>query len=346
MKALFVKEPGENPVLEIRDVPLPEVGKDSALVRVAACGLCHHDVAVMSGLLRRGVSRDIILGHEISGVVEQVGSAVESLSTGDRVVATLTAFCGKCDRCLKGHQYRCRDGKGVGHAINGGFAQYVALPATSLVPIPDGVDIIEACVAACPIGVSLQAISDVAAAQPGETVLVTGAGGGLGAHAIQVAAAKGARVIAVTSSPEKITAIESLGNVEVVLSTDDPDFSEIVLALTGDEGADVVIDTVGSAVFESCLASLSQFGRMAVLGEIQGAKVNFNLTDLLFRDATITGSTGASPENISTALGMIANGDIKPVIQDRIDFSEARKAFRLVQSRNAMGRVVLVPPED
>jgi len=345
MKALYVNEPGAEPDLEVRDVPVPGVADEQVLVRVAACGLCHHDVAVMAGLLRRGVSRDIILGHEISGVIERVGASVNAFDEGDRVVATLTAFCGNCDRCQAGHQYRCREGQGVGHGINGGFAQFVVLPETSLVPIPDGVDLVDACLAACPIGVTIQAISDVAKVKPGETVLVAGAGGGLGIHAIQVAASGGARVMAVTTSPDKIPAIESLG-AEVVLSTEDLDFSEIVLALTGDEGADVVLNTVGSAVFDSCMASLAQFGRMVILGEVEGAKVNFNLTDILFRDATISGSTGASPNNIASALDMMSSGEVKPVIHQRLGLTEAAKAFQLVRSRGATGRVVLIPPAD
>ena len=344
MKALFLDEPGDKPDVNLRDVPIPKVGDDDALVLVAACGLCHHDVAVMSGLLRRGVRPDVILGHEISGTVQQVGASVNSLGEGDRVVATLTAFCGECDRCLGGHQYRCRDAQGIGHAISGGFAQYVMLPATSLMRVPNGIDLVEACLAACPIGVTSQAIHDVAGVQPGETVLVVGAGGGLGTHAVQVAAGAGARVLGVTTSPEKVSAIEGLGNVEVILATDDLDFSEIALALTGDEGVDVVLNTVGSAVFKSCLTGLSQFGRMVVLGEVTGTNVNISLTEVLFRDAVIAGSSGASPSNIARALEMMSEGVVKPVIHDRMDLSNAAEAFGVVRSRRALGRIVLIPP--
>jgi D-arabinose 1-dehydrogenase-like Zn-dependent alcohol dehydrogenase len=345
MKALYVNEPGAEPDLEVRDVPVPGITDNQVLVRVAACGLCNHDVAVMAGLLHRGVSKDVILGHEISGFVDRVGASVHAFSEGDRVVATLTAFCGKCDRCLAGHQYRCREGQGVGHGINGGFAQYVALPETSLVPVPDGLDLVDACVAACPIGVTIQAISDVARVKPGETVLVVGAGGGLGIHAIQVAAAGGARVIAVTTSLDKMPAIESLG-ADVVLSTKDLDFSEIVFALTGDEGVDVILNTVGSAVLESCLASLAQFGRMVILGEVEGAKIGFNITDILFLDATMSGSTGASPSHIASALDMMSSGKVKPVIHQQLGLAEATEAFQLVRSRGATGRIVLIPPAE
>lgn len=344
MKALFVKQPGSEPHLALLEVPIPDIGDADVLVKVAACGLCHHDVAVMTGMLRRGVRPEVVLGHEISGVVQQIGPSVDSINEGDRVVATLTAFCGQCDRCANGHQYRCRQGVGIGHGINGGFAQYVALPATSLLRIPDGVSLAEACLAACPVGVTIQAISDVASLKPGETILVAGAGGGLGAHALQVAAAEGARVIGVTTSPDKIPAIEALGDVEVILSTPDLDFSEIAMALTGDDGADVVLNTVGSAVFNSCLASLSQFGRMVVLGEVTGAKANFSLTDVLFRDAAIIGSTGASPHNIAKALDLMSSGVVKPVVHQSLDLANAAEGLRMLTERTAMGRVILIPP--
>ena len=123
MKALVLEAPGDEPSLALRDVAVPTAGPHDVLVEVAACGLCHHDVAVMRGLLRRGVKQGIILGHEISGRVVEIGDSVSSVEVGDGVVSTLTTFCGECQRCLHGMEYRCLHGRGVGHSIDGGFAQ-------------------------------------------------------------------------------------------------------------------------------------------------------------------------------------------------------------------------------
>ena len=342
MKALFVKTPGDDPELDLRDVETPVPGHGEALVKVSSAGVCSHDVAIMRGLLRRGVDLDVILGHEISGIVDAVGSEVEGIAVGDAVVSTLTVFCGECDRCLSGHEYRCRTGHGLGHGVNGGFAEYMVLPERRLIPLPEGVSVEQASIVACPMGVALQALKDVARVRPGETVLVTGAGGGLGIHALQIAAALGAQVMGATYSEDKLTLLERFAPGQVILGGE-LDFSELVLAFTEDQGADVVIDTVGSAVFYSALRSLGQFGRMVLLGEVEGGRVSFNLTEVIFRDAAIRGSSGASKAHITQVLDLILDGKLEPVISHRVPLSDAKDAYHLVRDRESIGRVVLVP---
>lgn len=344
MKALVLKSGREKPLLELLDVAIPEPGENDVLVRVAACGICYHDVAVVDGTLRRGIKPDVILGHEVSGVVSAIGDAVTYVQPGDKVVAALTAFCGECIRCNAGNEYRCLYGRGFGHALDGGFAQYMSVPQSAVIPVPDSLDLIQASLLACPIGVAISAIEDAARLRSGETALVVGAGGGLGAHLAQVAAALGARVLAVTTSPEKLSALESLPGVETIMADSELDFSEIVLALTEDGGADAVLNPVGSALFGSCVASMAQFGRMVVLGEIAGRAARFNLAELLFRDATVTGSTGASPRHIGRAIDLVASGAIKPILSQQFAFDEAQEAIEQMRDGNTFGRVALIPP--
>ena len=346
MKALVLKPSGENPRLQLRDVAVPTPGDNDVLVRVAACGICYHDVAVVDGTLRRGVKPDVILGHEVSGVVSAVGDAVTSVRPGDRIVAALTAFCGDCPRCESGNEYRCLYGRGFGHALDGGFAQYMSVPQSSVLPIPDSLDLVQASLLACPIGVAVSAIEDAARLQSGETALVVGAGGGLGIHLAQVAAGLGARVLAVTTSPQKLGDLESVPGVETILADGELDFSEIVLALTEDNGADVVLNPVGSALFGSCVASLAQFGRMIVLGEIAGRAARLNLAELLFRDATVTGATGASPRHIRRAIDLVASGKVQPVVSRQFAFDEAQEAIDGMRAAAVFGRVALIPPAD
>lgn len=343
MKALFVKEPGPEPGLEIREVETPEAGPNDVVIGVHAAGLCGHDIAIMTGLLRRGVDHSVILGHEISGTVAQIGSDVTGLSEGDPVITSLTASCGRCDRCNSGLDYRCRYGTGVGHGINGGFAEYIKLPATSVTALPSDIDVVGACLIACPIGVCVRAAKSVAEVSEGESALVTGAGGGLGVHAVQVAGALGAaRVFAATSSPEKLDVLDSYAPGGAILGGE-LDFSELVLAFTEDRGADVVIDTVGSATFRSAIRSLSQYGRMVLLGEVEGGRASLNLTDIMFRDATIYGSTGANRPDIGTAVEMVASGAVTPVVHEAMRLEDAAEAVSLVTSRKVTGRVVLTP---
>lgn len=346
MKALVLRSGDERPQLQLCDVAVPTPGENDVLLRVAACGICYHDVAVVDGTLRRGIKPDLILGHEVSGVVSAVGDGVTSVKPGDRVVAALTAFCGECARCNAGSEYRCLYGRGFGHALDGGFAQYMRVPQSAVIPVPDSLDLVQASLLACPIGVAVSAIEDAARLRSGETALVVGAGGGLGAHLAQVAVASGARALAVTTSPDKLGDLEALPGVETILADSELDFSEIVLALTEDSGADVVLNPVGSALFGSCVASLAQFGRMIVLGEIAGRAARFNLAELLFRDATVTGSTGASPRHIRRAIDLVASGAIRPVLSQQFPFDEAQEAIDRMRAAATFGRVVLIPPED
>lgn len=342
MKALVLDTPGEKPSLSVKDIPIPQLGPRDVLVEVSACGLCHHDVAVMRGILRRGVKPGVILGHEIAGRVAEVSDGVASVRVGDRVCSTLTTFCGQCERCLSGREYRCLSGQGIGHAIDGGFAELVKLPESSLMPIADAIELESASLLACPIGVALQALRDVAQVRAGETVLVVGAGGGLGVHALQLASALGARVIAVTTSPQKVEPLERLGCAEVVLA-DGLDFSEIVQALTEDRGADVAVNIVGSVVFDACVRSMAQFGRMVLLGEVVGGKTQMNLAELLFRDASILSSTGTGRRHIEDAARIVASGQVKPVISQRFALEDAARAYHLVRDKQTFGRVVLIP---
>ena len=342
MKALFVVEPGPTPVFEVREVESPEAGPGEVVMEVAAAGLCGHDIAIMTGLLRRGVDHSVILGHEVSGRIVEVGSGVTGLAVGDPAVASLTASCGVCDRCETGLDYRCRDGLGVGHGTNGGFADYIGLPAASVTPLPPGLDLIGASLIACPIGVCVRAAKSVARISAGETALVTGAGGGLGVHAVQAAGALGAQVFAATSSAEKLEALDRYAPGGAILGGD-LDFSELVLAFTEDQGADVVIDTVGSATFRSSIRSLSQYGRMVLLGEVEGQRASINLTDIMFRDAAVHGSTGASRPDIELAVQMVVDGRVEPVVHQTMPLEAAGEAVNIVAARQATGRITLTP---
>ena len=342
MRALTLENPGKPSRLSVVDLPVPHPGPDEALVRVAACGFCHHDRLVMSGALRRGVRPGVVLGHEIAGVVEEVGAGVDRIRPGDRVVPLLTNACGHCDRCQTGREHRCRNGEGIGHGRNGGFAQFVAVSQHSLVRVPDSLELPPAALLACPAGVALQALTAVEVSA-GETVVITGAGGGLGIHAVQLAAALGARTLAVTSSPHKTPYLSDYGADEVI-ETGELDFAEIVMALTADEGADVVIDTVGAATLRSSVRCLTQYGRLALLGEVGGeGSLRGVIPEIVFRDAGLIGVSGVSGSTLERATALAAEGKLKPVLQEVMPLEEAGRAYELVESRAVLGRVALAP---
>ncbi len=342
MKALALIDPGGPSPLSVVDVPDPVPGLSEALVQVAACGVCHHDLLAAKGVLRRGIKPGVVLGHEFSGTVCSVGAGVTSVSPGQRVVAILTGACGRCDRCLNGLEHRCREGRGIGHSTDGGFAEYAAVPEFSLVALDDDADLPAAALYACPMGVALQGLQQAGQVQPGETVVVTGAGGGLGVHAVQIGAALGARVLAVTSSPDKASTLAGLGAAEVI-ETGELDFSEIVLALTEDEGARVVLDTVGSALFPSNWRSLAQYGRWVMLGEVAGGRVELTPAEIVFRDARIIGSAGVSKASVKQVANLVSQRLVRPVVADSLPLEQVDVALETIANRGALGRILLDP---
>ena len=342
MRALIVEQPGRPPTLSVRDLPIPEPRDNEVLIRVAACGFCYHDLLVMTGTLRRGVRPGVVLGHEISGTVVEVGQDVDTLQPGDPVVTLLTNACGTCQRCLQGQEHRCLNGEGIGHARNGGFAEYVVVQEFSAVPISEDLDLTGASLFGCPMGVALQAVEQVANVREGDSVVVTGAGGGLGIHAIQAAVALGGRVMAVTTSQEKLGEFASLG-AEEILHSDELDFSELVLALTEDQGADVIIDNVGSALFQSTIRSLAQYGRLVLLGEVAGRPVELNLAEIIFRDARVLGSSGVSRASIQRVANMVSEGLMDPIVSQPLPLEEASTIVAAMAERRVLGRVALNP---
>ena len=344
MSALSLVEAGNPPVLAIMEREVPTPGPGEVLLRVDACGFCHHDYLVMTGTLRRGVTPGVVLGHEIAGTVASLGEGAAMFREGDRAVSLLTAACGSCARCLSGREHRCINGAGIGHGRDGGFAEYVALPETALVAIPEDVSPEGAALLACPAGVGLSGL-DGAEVAAGETVVVTGAGGGLGSHVVQLAAARGAHVMAITSSPSKADGLESLGASVVIEVGDGLDLAEIVMAFTEDEGADAVVDTVGPPLWPDVLRCLGQYGRLALLGDVTGVPAGVRLAEVIFRDLRLRGVSGVSRRTLERCVEMAVAGELRPVAADVLPLTEhgVVEAVRMVREREPLGRLVLGP---
>ena len=354
MKALILLESGTVPRLEVVDLPIPTPGTGEVLIKVESCGFCYHDYLVMLGLLRRGVKDDVVLGHEISGTIASVGDKVTDVSVGDRVVTLLTNACGTCKRCLDGLEHRCLYGAGIGHGCDGGLAEFLVVKQSSVVLIGESISFSEAALLACPIGVVVRGVKEIAKVSAGESVVVTGAGGGLGAHAVQVASALGAEVVALTSSPDKVPFLEGLGARQVLetgVERFDQDqtgmrfeianaIGELVRFYTKDKGADVVIDTVGEPLFDVSLKALAQYGRLLLLGQVSGKNISFNPAEVIFLDAQIVGCSGCSRSDVISANQMIEQGLVKPVIHTELRLDQWKTAFDYLKRSKAIGRVV------
>lgn len=339
MKAIVLRENGDPSVLKLEEWPEPVAGPGEVIVEVGAVGVPYHDIVERNGTLRPGHGLPKILGNEIAGTVVALGSGVDSLAVGDRVCATGFSTCGRCKYCRTGRETACPDRR----VVSGGYAERVAIPESALVPIPEALDFPAACMLGSSTAVALGALRDIAGLKLGETVLVTGASGGVGLPAIEIARAAGARAIGITRSSDKVEAIRGAGADDVIVAPDGADFSKQVNELTGGTGVDVVVDTVGSRVFKPAFKSLGITGRYLVIGQLFREEISINPAHILFKCAAIHGVTNARRDQLADVVELVAEGRVHSRIAKIMSLADAAEAHALVESGAVVGRVVLVP---
>ena len=345
MKAMVVHQPGGTQVLSLERVPDPTAGQKDVIIKVDACGVCFHDIVTRNGTLKFGVQMPCILGHEISGTVVDVGRDVRAFRKGDRV-ATVQRFhiCGACRYCRTGRETLCPERKFTGDlGMVGGYAEYVAIEDDNVALVPEGVPLQDGAIVACAIGTVLNAIREIGKLQPGETALVTGAGGGLGMHAIQLARLVGAFVIAQTTSPEKADQIRALGADTVIVHKRGEDFSGAVKKASGGAGVDVAIDNVGSQLFEPIRRSMGISGRWIMIGQLTGEFVPFNPAQLFLKNVSMLSATSTTRKQLEDCLALVARGVIKPIVSLALPLEQAARAHELVETGKSAGRIVLRP---
>ena len=345
MKAMVVRAPGGTEVLKIEQLPDPTPGPKDVIIRVDACGVCFHDIVTRNGTLKSGVRMPCILGHEISGTVVEVGRDVRAFRKDDRVAtAQRYHICGACRFCRTGREPLCPERKFTGDwGLVGGYAEYVAIEDDNVALVPEGMALQDASIVACAIGTILNAIREVGRLAAGESVLVTGAGGGLGMHAVQLARLAGAYVVAQTSSPEKAERIRALGAHDVIVHARGEDFSGAVKNATGGQGVDVAIDNVGSQLFDAIRRSLATGGRWIMIGQLTGQFVPFNPAQLFLKSISMLSATSTTRKQLQDCLALVARGAVKPIISLALPLERAAEAHVLVESGKAVGRIVLRP---
>jgi D-arabinose 1-dehydrogenase-like Zn-dependent alcohol dehydrogenase len=345
MKAMVVRQPGGLDAMRLEQIPEPVAGPRDVVIEVEACGVCFHDVLTRNGTLKAGVKLPCVLGHEISGTVVDVGRDVARFKPGERVAtAQRYHICGACRFCRSGRETLCPDRTFLGDwGLVGGYAERVAVGEDNVALVPEGVPLAEASIAACAIGTLLNGVRDVGKLQMGETALVTGAGGGLGVHAVQLARLAGAYVIAQTTSPDKAGLIKEMGAHHVVVHARDEDFSPQVKRLTDGRGVDVLIDNVGTPLFEPMRRSLGVAGRWILIGQLTGQFVPFNPAQLFLKNQSMFSVTSTSRNQLEDVLALMKRGQIKPVVSRTLPLEQAGEAHALVEAGRSVGRILLRP---
>ncbi|MCA1553540.1 MAG: zinc-binding dehydrogenase, partial [Chloroflexi bacterium] len=340
MKALVLHEFGGPLTLE--DVPVPQVGPEDALIRVKACAVDQFDLTIRDGKFPRART-PIILGHELAGVVTDVGANVANVKVGERVVSTLYLTCGRCRYCLNGRETICADLRGyVGIHTPGAYAEFTTVPALNLVTLPEHIAFAAGSVVANAIGTPYHALTKRARLQASEHIIITGAGGGVGVHAIQLARLMGAFVMVVDIGDEKLQLARALGADQTFDATRG-DFSSAAREWTNGEGADVVLELVGTATFESSFKSLARGGRMVIVGAHSGTMLAANPQAMIANEWEILGSRNVSKQELREVVALVAAGRVRPIVTGTYPLDAAEQLHERLRRQQIVGRVVLVP---
>jgi NADPH:quinone reductase-like Zn-dependent oxidoreductase len=342
MKAVRFHQHGGPEVLQFEDAPDPQIRADEVLVQVKACALNHLDVFLRHGIAAWKLPLPHILGADISGVVAEAGALVRHVKAGDRVLLYPGLSCGHCDRCAQGLVSACREYNMLGLFADGGYAELVKTQGVSAIPIPGDLSFEEAAAAPLVSVTAWHMLFTRARLQPGEDVLVMGAGSGVGSAAIQMAKLVNARVIAVAGGAAKLEKARALGADEVIDHTRQSISGE-VRRLTGKRGVDVVVEHVGEAVWEECFNSLATYGRLVTCGMTTGANLKVQGQALFARQRTILGSFMGSRAELLEALKFVGQRKVRPVIDSVFPLRDAAAAQKKMESREFFGKILLQP---
>jgi acryloyl-coenzyme A reductase len=342
MQAVVLHQFGSAAQLQLQSVADPSPGPGELLLRVRACGVCYHDVINRRGSLPR-TSVPAILGHEVAGEVAEVGPGVRGWAVGDRAATLQRMSCGACPACESGRTSLCkRDARFFGEELQGGYASLMVAPVGGIGRVPDGMPWAVAATVCCTAGTAVHVVRTRGRVRRGETVLITGASGGVGLQAVQLARLDGARVIAVTSNPAKLDVLYNAGAHEVVVAPD-LEFAAGVRRLTVGEGVQVAIEIVGSATFAQTLKAMTPGGRVVVVGNLSSGTIDLNPGLVIVKELEILGAYATTQRELETALALTHAGKLSPFVTEVLPLGDAAKAHVRLENRSVAGRLVLCP---
>jgi L-iditol 2-dehydrogenase len=346
VKALTFHAPGD---LRLEQIDEPEAGPGEVKIRVRACSMCGTDLKISrSG--HPNMSPPQVMGHEIAGEIVQLGEGVEGWSAGDRVQVIAAIPDGTCPDCLAGHQAICPNQVSMGYQFAGGFAEHLIVPREVLAVdglnrIPDGLSFAEASVAE-PLACVLNG-QELAGVGSGDTVVVVGSGP-IGCLHVRLARARGAaRIILIDLNPDRLAAAAALVAPDHTVATDTQDPVAAVLELTDGRGADVVITAAASgAAQEQGLRMLARRGRLSLFGGLpkDAATITVDANLVHYRELTLVGVNGSTPEHNRRALELIASGavPVADLITHRLPLDEVLEGIEIVARGEAI-KVTIEP---
>jgi len=346
MKAMVLDRIGAP--LRLRTVPVPKIGPNDALLRVRAVGV-GLTVVIMTANPGRVTSFPRIPGHEVAGEVAEIGSEVTHVRVGDRVTCHFYLTCGACRFCRSGRETLCVAFRGyVGMACDGAYAEYMAIPAANVTPIPSGVSDLDAAIAADAICTPYHACREEARIGPGDSVLIVGAGGGVGIHGVQMAKLCGGWVVAADITDDKLAAAQECG-ADALVDPRRGDLATQVRSATDGRGVDAAIDFVASReTLEGSLGSLARGGRLVIIGSrpaaVFGEDARFSVDPgrMLYDMLEIHGSRYVTLTEIQQTLELLRQRRIRAVVSRTFPLEGAEEAHALLRKNALVGRAALL----
>ncbi len=346
MKAIQYSKLGGPDVLQYTDVPNPVPQANEVLIKVLATSINHIDIHFRRGL--PGVQSPLphIPGSDAVGVIQEVGSNVQGFQKGDTIVMDPSASCGECEYCKQGRINYCPKARILGRENDGAYAQYMVIPQENLMKLPDGFNVETA--AAAPL-VYLTAWSMVVtkgliqktSSQKDQTVLVMGAGSGVGSAAIQIAKMFGAKVFTTAGSSEKIQKARELLQVDQAWNYNEVEIDREVRTATNKRGVDLIIDSVGGKQWVPMLKALKNGGTLVTCGATDGFDPKEDLRHIFFRQLRVLGSTMGDRQEMREVMKHVFSGKLKPIVDKVFPLQDAAQAHQYVQDRKVFGKVIL-----
>jgi 2-desacetyl-2-hydroxyethyl bacteriochlorophyllide A dehydrogenase len=333
--------------LELVRLPVPEPGEEDILVRVRAAGICSSDIHYQDGR-SRVTKMPLTLGHEIAGEVVKCGSKVTGLKPGDRVCLFYLVTCGKCAMCCSGNDNYCREAKMLGKNIDGGFAEYVTVPARNAFPFPDCIPFSQAALITDAVATPFHALKR-GAVQTGEKVLIIGIGG-LGIHAVQIARIMGAgQVIAMDLSEDKLELARKLGATAAVNPATD-NVEQKISELTSGNGIDVAVELIGlPATVKQAIDSTGLGGRTVIVGICPDEIGISPYHDLLLRERTVMGSADQRREDFPVIIELAAQGrlNLNYSVTHELPLEEVNRGLEMLRKKDEnIVRITICFPES
>ena len=342
MKAVLIPRHGGPEVLTLADLPRPRPGPGEVLVQVKAASMNHLDTWVRRGLPGVTFPLPMIPGSDASGLVVEAGAGVAGVKVGDRVFVSPGSSCGRCVECGEGREPLCRDYSLLGEHRNGTQAEYIALGAGQVIPLPETLSFEEGAAFPLVFLTAWHMLVGRAAVQPGEDVLVHAGGSGVGSASIQIARLHGARVLTTVGSDAKAEKARALG-AEVVINHRTADFLDEVRKATSRRGVDVVIESLGQETWEKSLQSLAQGGRLVTCGATTGHRATTDLRFVFYKGLSILGSTMGNRGELLRLARLLGTGRLRPVIDRVLPLARVADGHRAMADRGLFGKIILTP---